>query len=265
MKDALGTVGSVLLLGGRSEIGLAIASRLVAGGAREVVLAVRGGGDGPVRGGGDAPVRGAAPKLGGSLREAGASVSTIDFDIADPGSHAGAIGAVFDRLGDVDVVVDAIGVLGSNEAYEGDPAGAAAGAVTNFAGHVSAGLVVAERLRAQGHGTLVVLSSAAGVRVRRANYVYGAAKAGLDGFALGLGDALLGSGAGVMVVRPGFVRTQMTRGMSGPLAVSADDVAAAVADGLRVDREVVWVPRVLGPAFGLARLVPRAIWRRLPL
>jgi hypothetical protein len=88
-----------------------------------------------------------------------------------------------------------------------------AGATTNFVGGISAGLAAARQLRLQGHGTLVVLSSVAGERVRKANFIYGSTKAGLDGFALGLGDTLAGSGAGVMVVRPGFVAGRMTAGM----------------------------------------------------
>ena len=91
----------------------------------------------------------------------------------------------------------------------------------------------AEVLRAQGHGRIVVLSSVAGVRVRRANFVYGASKAGLDAFAIGLGEALRGTGASVMVVRPGWVATKMTAGLTpGPLATTADAVAADVVAGM---------------------------------
>ena len=94
---------------------------------------------------------------------------------------------------------------------------------------MSAALAVADRLRRQGHGTLVVLSSVAGVRARADNYVYGSTKAGLDAFAQGLGDALVGSGARVMVVRPGFVHTRMTEGMTpGPFSTTPEAVADAV-------------------------------------
>ena len=82
----------------------------------------------------------------------------------------------------------------------------------NFTGAVSASLAVAAQLRRQGHGRLVVLSSVAGERVRKANFVYGSSKAGLDGFAQGLGDSLVGTGARVLVVRPGFVHSAMTAG-----------------------------------------------------
>ncbi|WP_020574913.1 SDR family NAD(P)-dependent oxidoreductase [Actinopolymorpha alba] len=251
MKNAVGAVSSVLLLGGRSEIGLAILRRLVDGGARSVVLAVRGGKAD------DETVRG--------LEQAGATVHTTDFDISAPATHEAFLAGVVEQVGDLDVVIDAVGVLGSTPEYERSPVTAAESAVTNFAGHVSIGLAVAEILRQQGHGTLIVLSSVAGVRVRKANYVYGAAKAGLDGFAQGLGDALAGSGAKVMVVRPGFVRTQMTAGMpDGPFATGPDEVARAVTAGLALGRETVWAPAQLRPVFAVLRLLPRAIWRRLP-
>jgi NAD(P)-dependent dehydrogenase (short-subunit alcohol dehydrogenase family) len=124
---------------------------------------------------------------------------------------------------------------------------------------------LARLMRAQGHGRLVVFSSVAGVRVRRANYVYGSAKAGLDGFASGLADALHGSGVRLLLVRPGFVIGRMTEGMSpAPLSSTPAQVADAVADGLDRDRDVVWVPGALRPVFALLRLLPRAVWRRMP-
>jgi decaprenylphospho-beta-D-erythro-pentofuranosid-2-ulose 2-reductase len=129
---------------------------------------------------------------------------------------------------------------------------------------VSVGLAVARRLREQGHGTLVVLSSVAGERVRRSNFIYGSSKAGLDGFAQGLGDALVGSGANVLIVRPGFVRTKMTAGMSAPpLSTTADALAAAVVRALREGREIVWVPGGLRWVMMVVRHLPRRVFRRL--
>ncbi|MDA8033467.1 MAG: SDR family NAD(P)-dependent oxidoreductase, partial [Actinomycetota bacterium] len=114
-------------------------------------------------------------------------------------------------------------------------------------------------------GRLVVLSSAAGYRVRKANFVYGAAKAGLDGLAQGLRDALEGTGVGVTIVRPGFVRSRMTSGMApAPMASDPEDVAAAVVAGIERRAEVVWVPSTLGPVLFALRLLPSSLWRRLP-
>ncbi|MEW9547204.1 SDR family NAD(P)-dependent oxidoreductase [Nonomuraea sp. NPDC050783] len=267
MKNALGTVGTVLLLGGRSEIGLAVTARLVRDGARRVVLAVRA--DEPPSASPSAFPFASPPAFPhaavAALKEAGAdAVHVVPFDAADPDGHAAAFRAARDRLGDVDVVIAAFGVLGSQAACERDPRAAFRSATVNFAGHVSAGLHAARLLREQGHGTLVVLSSVAGVRVRGSNLVYGAAKAGLDAFAHGLADALTGSGAHVMVVRPGFVRTRMTEGLApAPFPATPAQVADAVAEGLRLDRRTVWVPGGLRVLFAALRLVPRPLWRRL--
>ncbi|RCG31036.1 SDR family NAD(P)-dependent oxidoreductase [Sphaerisporangium album] len=278
MKNALGSVDSVLLLGGRSEIGLAVVERLVRDGARQVVLAARPGTSGQVSALDDGPSRGrrdghgeAAPGHGDGdgaaarLAALGAEVHRIDFDAARPETHGKVIDAAVGLVGDLDVVIPAFGVLGNQAAYERDPVAAAESVAVNFAGHVSAGLFAARRLREQGHGTLVVLSSVAGVRVRRANFVYGAAKAGLDGFAQGLGDSLHGSGVRVMVVRPGFVKGRMTAGMSpAPMSSTPDQVADAIVQGLRDGAETVWVPARLRLFFTLMRALPRPLWRRLP-
>jgi decaprenylphospho-beta-D-erythro-pentofuranosid-2-ulose 2-reductase len=101
--------------------------------------------------------------------------------------------------------------------------------------------------------------------VRAANFVYGATKAGLDGFAQGLGDALAPSGARVLVVRPGFVHTRMTAGMRpAPFATTPDAVARDVVAGLRAGRSVVWSPGILRWVFVVLRHLPRAVFRRLP-
>ena len=155
-------------------------------------------------------------------------------------------------------------MLGDQEAFEADPAQAAEVVSVNLGGAVSVGLLVAEHLRAQGHGTLAVLSSVAGERVRADNAVYGATKAGLDGFAQGLGDRLVGSGARVMIVRPGFVHTRMTEGMDpAPLSTTADAVAEDIATGLRRRSDVVWSPASLRWLFAALRHLPRPLWRRV--
>lgn len=241
MKNSLGAVDTVLLLGGRSEIGLAIVERL---GASRVVLAGRPGGDFPAFNG---------------------EVHVLDFDALDVDSHREVFDKAVALVGDLDVVISAFGVLGTQPSYDEDPAAAAQAVAVNFGGHVSVGLHAARVLREQGHGTLVVLSSVAGARVRRANFVYGSTKAGLDGFGQGLGDALHGSGANVLVVRPGFVIGRMTEGMKpAPMACTPGEVADATVAALRSGASSVWVPAKLGWVFAVMKLLPRAIWRRMP-
>jgi decaprenylphospho-beta-D-erythro-pentofuranosid-2-ulose 2-reductase len=237
---------TVLVLGGTSDIGRAIVRALVSPALRHVVLAVRDP---------DA----VEPT---ALDVAGAEVVVLPFEATDHAGHAAFLDGVVERVGDLDVVIQAFGQLG--EAGLDDPVAAARLAEVNYVGAVSSGLAVAALLRRQGHGALVVLSSVAGVRTRPSNFVYGSTKAGQDAFATGLGHALHGSGARVMTVRPGFVRSAMTTGMpEAPFSVDPEQVAQAVADGLRRGRSVVWVPGVLQVVFGLLRYAPGVVWRRL--
>jgi decaprenylphospho-beta-D-erythro-pentofuranosid-2-ulose 2-reductase len=249
--DAVGAVQSVLVLGGTSEIGAAIARRLVDGRARKVVLAARD------------PGRVTAAE---ELREAGAEVEVVAFDARESGSHERFAAEVFERHGDIDLVLVAFGVLGDQEEAERDPAHALEIVETNYTGAVSALLPLVERLRRQGHGTVVLLSSVAGERVRKSNFVYGSSKAGIDGFAQGLGDALAGSGVHVMVVRPGFVKTKMTEGIDPPpFSTGPEAVADAVVDGLRRRAHTVWSPPALRYVMAVLRHLPRPVFRRLDI
>ncbi|EHR50992.1 short-chain dehydrogenase of unknown substrate specificity [Saccharomonospora marina XMU15] len=241
-----------MVLGGRSEIGTAVATRLARQGAARFVLAARRSAD--------------LDAEEATLREAGASeVHRVEFDADDLDQHESVLSAIMTEYGPVDVVVTAFGVLGDQRRAEADAAHAVAIVHTDYTAHVSVLTHLANLLRAQGHGTLVVFSSVAGVRVRRANYVYGSAKAGLDGFASGLADALHGSGVRLLLVRPGFVIGRMTAGMTAaPLSSTPAQVADATVAALRKGRHTVWVPALLRPVFALMRALPRPIWRRLP-
>ena len=246
MNNAVKQPQTVLVLGGTSDIGRAIVSALVSPALRQVILAVRHPGEVDVD----------------SMTFGNADIVAVAFDAKDVSSHEALVADLADRFGDLDVVVQAFGQLGA--AGLDDPVAAAELAQVNYVGAVSTGLAVAGRLRAQGHGTLVVLSSVAGVRTRASNFVYGSTKAGQDAFATGLGHALHGSGAKVMTVRPGFVRSAMTTGLDdAPFAVDPADVAEAVARGLRRGSAVVWAPGVLKIVFGLLRYAPDMVWRKL--
>ncbi|MGW9135702.1 decaprenylphospho-beta-D-erythro-pentofuranosid-2-ulose 2-reductase [Streptomyces sp. NPDC055681] len=251
MKDAFGAPQSLLLLGGTSRIGLATARRLIARRTRTVWLAGR-------------PSPG-LESAAAELRDLGAYVRTVDFDALDSESHETALGKIFTE-GDIDMVLLAFGILGDQERDEEEPLSAVRVAQTNYTGAVSAGLVCAGALQEQGHGSLVVLSSVAGERARRADFIYGSSKAGLDAFAQGLGDALHGTGVHVMVVRPGFVRSRTTAGVAGArLATTPEAVADAIVTGLRRRSETVWVPGALRVVMSALRHVPRPLFRRLPV
>lgn len=239
---------TILVLGGRSEIGLAVAKRLAAG---TVVLAAR---------------RSASLDTESQqLLDAGATrVERVEFDADDLASHGPLLEDVFARFGPVSVVVTAFGILGSQEKAEVDVAHALEIVHVDYVAHVSVLTHLGRLMRAQGSGTIVVYSSVAGVRVRKANYVYGSTKAGLDGFASGMADALYGTGVRVLVVRPGFVIGRMAAGMKpAPFPSTPDKVADATVKALRGTKSDIWVPGILRWLFAVLRILPRPIWRRL--
>ncbi|TJZ78469.1 SDR family NAD(P)-dependent oxidoreductase [Rhodococcus oryzae] len=243
------SVGSVVILGGRSEIGLELATRLAPG--RTVVLAARRSVD-------------LEDERRAVLAAGATSVETVEFDADRLADHARVLSEIVE-LGPIDVVVLAFGILGDQARAETDAQHAVNVIHTDFVAQVGVLTHLAQLLRAQGSGRIVVFSSIAGARVRRANYVYGSAKAGLDGFASGLGDALAGSGVSLLLVRPGFVVGKMTEGMSpAPMSSTPGQVADAVVKALSRGRERVWIPGMLRLAIFVMRLVPQRIWRRMP-
>jgi short-subunit dehydrogenase len=250
MKDtARAEPGSVVVFGGRSEIGVEVAKRLARG--VDVVLAARGA---------DRLDREVA-----AITEAGAiAVHAFEFDADDLASHEAVVKSITDAHGPIATAVVAFGILGDQAQAEVDSAHAAAIVHTDFTAQVSLLTTLTAAMRSAGHGAVVVFSSIAGARVRRANYVYGSAKAGLDGFTRGLTDALHGTGVHVLLVRPGFVVGRMTEGMSpAPLSSTPSQVADATVTALTKGRNEVWVPRSLGLLALGFRMTPRFVWRRL--
>jgi decaprenylphospho-beta-D-erythro-pentofuranosid-2-ulose 2-reductase len=236
--DALGNPQSVLVLGGTSDIAQATLQRLDATRLERVVLAGR---------------------------DAKALEQVESFDADQPGSHDAWVTDVFDRHGGFDVVLLAFGVLGEQAAAEADTTEALRVSRANYLGAVSVALPTVRRMMHDGHGVFVVLSSVAGDRARRSNFVYGASKAGLDAFAQGLTEMARGV-VRVVIVRPGFVKTKMTEGMKPvPFSTTADAVADAIFGAIRTGKEVVYVPGVLRFVMLVLRNMPRAVFRRLPL
>lgn len=248
-------MGTIVLFGGRSEIGVATAARLAHG--RRVVLAARRPDD--------------LTAESAILMAAGATaVDQIAFDADDVASHPALVEELFAGSDEIEVAIIAFGILGDAARAETDVAHALQIAHTDYYAQISVMTPLAVALRRQGSGTIIAFSSVAGVRVRRANYVYGSTKAGLDGFASGLADALHGTGVHLLLARPGFVVGEMTRELmeSGvkpaPFSSTADEVADAVAKAYRHGKGEVWIPGILRPMFFAMRLLPRAVWRRLP-
>ncbi|HUZ44490.1 MAG TPA: decaprenylphospho-beta-D-erythro-pentofuranosid-2-ulose 2-reductase [Acidimicrobiales bacterium] len=252
MKDALGRPQSVLVIGATSDIARSVLSKLAGAVTSRMVLAARD--------------QDRLAQVEADLRQQGvADVRTISFDAIDIASHAGLVADAFSR-GDIDVVLVAFGVLGDQLSDERDPVAAASVMQVNATAAVSVGVACAEALAGQGHGTLVALSSVAGERARRSNFIYGASKAGMDAFYQGLAASLADRGVDVVVVRPGFVHTRMTVGLKPPpLSTDADSVAEAVVAAMAGGSATVWVPKPLRLVMAVLRHLPTPVFRRLPL
>lgn len=238
--------GAILLLGARSDIGGEIAVRLCAG--RDVVCAVRGGD---------------APEVEERLRRAGArSVRTVPFDATDLASHRRLVKDAATG-GALTTAIVAFGILGDQQLAERDEREAVRIAEVDYLAQVSMLTVLASVME---RGEIFAFSSVAGWRARRANYVYGSTKAGLDAFCQGLADRLHGSPLHLITARPGFVIGSMTEGMKpAVMSVTPPEVADAVVSAAAAGRSTtVWVPRRLALLAAVMRAVPRPVWRHMP-
>lgn len=250
MIDAVGNPQSLFVLGGTSDIALATAEKYAMRRPLRIVLAAR-----PSQ-----RLDAAAERL----RETGSTVTTLTFDARKPESHAEVVDKAFAE-GDIDITLVAFGVQGDNEQGWTDVEAAREVAEINYVAPITLGVRLAEKLRKQGHGHLVVMSSPAAERARRSNFVYGSSKAGLDSFYTGLTYALRSSGVQVTVVRPNFVRTKLTEGLKpAPMAQAPDEVASVIMDAVRQGKEQVWAPAQMRWVMTVLRHLPRVIFRRLP-
>jgi decaprenylphospho-beta-D-erythro-pentofuranosid-2-ulose 2-reductase len=251
--DAVGNPQTILLLGGTSEIGLAICERYLQNAHARILLAAMP----------DDPGRDAAVA---QMKNAGAkSVELIDFEATNTDSHPAVIDAAF-AGGDVDVAIVAFGLLGDAEELWQNQRKAVQIAEINYTAAVSVGVLLGEKMRAQGFGQIIAMSTVAGERVRRSNFVYGSTKAGLDGFYLGLGEALRPSGVRVLVIRPGQVRTRMSAHVKeAPLTVDKEYVANLAVTASAKGKELVWAPGAFRYVMIVLRHIPRAIFRKLPI
>ncbi|MDI3313090.1 MAG: decaprenylphospho-beta-D-erythro-pentofuranosid-2-ulose 2-reductase [Mycobacterium sp.] len=251
--DALGNPQAILLLGGTSEIGLAICQRYLQNAPARVVLAALP--DDPGRDDAVAQMTAAGAK----------AVELIDFDALDTDSHPKVIERAFAN-GDIDVAIVAFGLLGDAEELWRNQRKAVQIAEINYTAAVSVGVLLGDKMRAQGFGQIIVMSSVAGERVRRSNFVYGSTKAGLDGFYLGLSEALREFGVRVLVVRPGQVRTRMSAHLKeAPLTVDKEYIAELAVTASAKGKELVWAPPAFRYVMMILRHIPRRVFRKLPL
>jgi decaprenylphospho-beta-D-erythro-pentofuranosid-2-ulose 2-reductase len=250
--NGLGAVQNVFLVGGTSEIGLSIVDSIFEKGrGKQLVVSVKS----------EADIERVQNEL--ERRFNGVSVEVVVMNMLNSGSLEVTTRSKFAKF-QIDVVILAAGLLPDAEKSFSDAQVAVNSAKVNFLGQLEVGTEVIQQFKKQGHGRLVVVSSVAGERSRKDNYVYAAGKAGLDAWATGLADALHGLPIRVLVVRPGMVRTKMSAGLPEvPFTCDPDVVGKAVLKRLNRGPTLIWVPGILRVVMSILRHLPRFVFRRL--
>jgi len=193
-------------------------------------------------------------------------VGSESLDANDLAAHQGMLMRAEQFLGGLDIVLIAYGTLSDQQACEGSAELTVRELQTNAVSIVALITPVAERLAAQGSGTIAVISSVAGDRGRRRNYVYGSAKALLTAFTSGLRQRLWRRGVAVLTVKPGFVDTPMTAAMpKGLLWAQPERIAAGIVRAIDRRTPVVYLPGFWRPIMLIIRWIPERIFRKLDL
>jgi short-subunit dehydrogenase len=191
-------------------------------------------------------------------------VETLELDFLDLAACPGVIEKAVKRLGGLDVLFIAHGTLPDQAACEHDPARTLREFSLNVLSTIALLIPAANHFEAQGSGRLAVITSMAGVRGRRSNYVYGAAKASVSTFLEGLRCRMAAAGVQVTDIRPGFVDTPMTAHLpKNPLYASPEVVGERAYRAIVAGADVVYVPWFWRWIALVIQLIPRPIFKKL--
>ncbi|MFI5314429.1 MAG: SDR family NAD(P)-dependent oxidoreductase [Myxococcota bacterium] len=198
------------------------------------------------------------------LRGAAGPVGSAECDLLDPSGFEAALAGADEALGGFDTVVVTAGLFAPQDALESDPELCGHVLAADFANTVLFCEAARKRLLARGGGRLCVFSSVAGERGRKPVVLYGAAKAGLSRYLEGLDHKFRAQGLVTVTVKPGFVKTGMTEGLTPPpFAGEPEVVAARVLRALDRGRPVVYAPASWRWVMLVIRALPRLVMRRI--
>ena len=205
--------------------------------------------------------------IAADLRVSGAAA--VEMQVADCASvdAVSTLEEISKRLGALDVVLLAYGVLGDQFELERDPAATADLLNTNFVSAAQWCLAAANCFERQRSGALVVIGSVAGDRGRASNYIYGASKAGLGVLVQGLAHRLAKSGARAVLIKPGFVDTPMTAHIAkkGPLWAQPEAVGEVIVKAAEKGGPIAYAPIYWRGIMAVIRNVPASIFHRTNL
>lgn len=246
------TVKKVLILGANSAIARAVA-RILAEQGHALYLVGRD------------PAKLAATELDLKVR-AKAPVFSLASDLTETSRHAELIATAETKLGGLDTVLIAHGELGSQLEAQKDVAATMQILNSNFISQASLLTLLANNFELKKSGTIAVITSVAGDRGRKTNYVYGTAKGALAIFLSGLRNRLCSSGVSVVDLRLGFVDTPMTSEFKkGPLWASPEAVGKAIVHAISRGDDIVYIPWFWRWIMLIIRSIPENIFKRLSL
>ncbi len=201
------------------------------------------------------------------LKVRGASyVGTAVADLDDTDSHPALLAHAVNSLAGMDIAYLAHGILGDQISAEQDFNTAAQIVHTNFMAPVSLLTWLSNYCVQRRSGVLAVLSSVAGDRGRKSNYVYGSSKAGLSAFLAGLRNRIDREGVTVLTIKPGPTRTAMTAGMpKSEKFADVDAVAESIVKAIDGRKDELYVPFQWLPIMFVVRSIPERIFKKLNL
>jgi decaprenylphospho-beta-D-erythro-pentofuranosid-2-ulose 2-reductase len=193
-----------------------------------------------------------------------AQVETAEMDVARIPSHRQVIDSAIAALGGLDVALIAHGTLPDQELCQQKVSETLDAIQVNFTATIALLTLLANHFEAQRSGCIAVITSVAGDRGRQSNYVYGAAKGGVDRFLQGLRNRLFRSGVAVVTIKPGLVETPMTAGMKKSLLfASARRTGRDIHRAIERRRSVVYIPWFWRPIMAVIKCLPESIFKRL--
>jgi short-subunit dehydrogenase len=211
-----------------------------------------------------------ADKLGAvaaDLRARGAGfVDTAVADLDDTEHHPALLSHAVNSLQGLDVAYLAHGVLGDQQRAEQDFNTAAHILHTNLTAPVSMVTWLANYFVQRRSGVIAVISSVAGDRGRKSNYVYGSSKAGLSAFLAGLRNRIDREGVTVLTIKPGPTKTAMTAGMKGSEKFAdVNAVAKSIVAAIDKRQDNLYVPFQWQPIMFVIRHIPERVFKKLNL
>lgn len=245
----MGDIKKMAILGASSGLAQAVA-RLLAEQGHELTLVARN--------------ESKLAQVTDDLQTRGAKTQSIVCDFDDLDGHA----ALVEQLSNCDEVYCFFGTLPDQEACEQDWEQTQQALHTNFISVVSILNRLANIFEQRRSGNLVVVSSVAGDRGRKSNYIYGAAKGALSTYCAGLRNRLAGAGVHVLTVKPGFIDTPMTAHLEkkpAPLWVGPDRVGADIVRAAQKRKNELYSPWFWRYILLIIRHIPEFIFKRLSL